>query len=666
MDVFPLLRDLAAVMLAAVAMGFLFYRLKQPVIIGYLIGGLIVGPYGFRFISDLHTIELFAELGVMLLMFALGVEFSMGELRPVWRLAVIGGSAQILVTVGLTALVSRGFGLTLGAGILLGCMIALSSTIIVLKVLMERGEIDSAHGRSLLGLLIVQDLSVVAIMVIMPNLADPARILGWPMLVALLKAAGFLALVVVLGTRLFPAVMRKVATTRNKELFLLSAMLLCFGTAAASYLMGLSLALGAFIAGIVVSESDHSHQILADVRPLRDLFATLFFVSVGMLINPAFLVAHLPAVLALVAAILVGKALLGAVTARVFGYSGRTALAIGLGLAQIGEFSFVLAKMGKQQGIIDETLFALTLTGALVTIVLTPVLMQSATPLYLAIARLPWVRSRKPRGARAPVATGELEGWADHVVICGFGRVGSNLGEVLIRHRFPLLVIDSDQNVIADLRRRGIDCMYGDSSNVDVLRHANLPLARVMVVTLPDPVSCQLAVANAKQLNPSLEVVARAHRSGDVSALYDLGADEVVQPEFEASLEVIRTTLSKIGYTTREIQRYAQLIRTGRYRQFQDDFDPQLAVGLSEALGSADLVWLDVSEDSLFVDRSLRELDLRNLIGVGVLALRRDGEVTPNPDATLPLRAGDSILVLGTRSQMNQLESLHRSDRQER
>lgn len=658
MDAFRLLLDLASVLAAALAMGFVFYRLKQPVIIGYLIGGLLVGPYGLKFVSDLQTIETFAELGVILLMFALGVEFSFSELKPVKKLAIYGGSGQILVTIGVATLASRLAGLSLGAGILLGCMIALSSTLIVLKMLMERGELESAHGKALLGLMIVQDLSVVPFMVVMPNLSDPAKILGLPMLWALAKAALFLGVVVYTGTKLFPLLMRRVALTRNKELFLLSAIFLCFGTAAVSYQMGLSLALGAFIAGIVVSESDHSHQILADVLPLRDLFATLFFVSIGMLINPGFIATHLPTVAGFVAAIVVFKVAIGFAIAWLFRYSGRTALAIGLGLAQIGEFSFVLAKLGQQQGLISANLFALVLSSALVTIVLTPSLMQAATPIYLALRRLPMFREIRGKVSKATIATGELTGLVDHVVICGFGRVGHNLGEVLIRHRIPVLIIDVDQYVIQDLRARDIPCMYGDSANLEVLKHARLPLAKALIVTLPDPTSCQLAVKNAKALNPKLDILARAHRTHDIAELYQLGADEVVQPEFEASIEVIRYTLAKLGYTSREISRYSHQIREQRYSQFQDDFDPAKVSDLVEALGEAEIVWVGIPEGCPLNAQSLRDINLRGQTGVGVLAVRRAGRMIPNPDADQVVFAGDSLLVMGMPDQLSFLSTL--------
>lgn len=658
MDAFRLLQDLAAILVAAIACGAVFYRLKQPIIIGYLIGGLLVGPYALGFVSDVHTIEMFAEIGVALLMFALGVEFSFAELKPVYKVAVIGGAAQILLIIALTGGLSALMGLTLGAGILLGCIIALSSTVIVIKVLMERGELDSMHGRIALGLLIVQDLSVVPMMVILPNLSDPSKILGLPMLFALGKAALILAAIVVLGTRLLPGMFARIAATKSRELFLLTSVALCFGTAALTYSFGLSLALGAFLAGIVVSESDHSHQILADVLPLRDLFATLFFVSVGMMINPAFLVTHVAEVGVVTLAIVLGKAVVIAVSTRMFGYTGRTSLAVGMGLAQIGEFSFVLAKMGRTGGLITEDFFSIILASALLSILVTPFMMQAAHPLYRLLYRVPFFRYFSSKQQQLSAATAELKGLVDHVVILGFGRVGSNLGKVLVRSGIPVLIIDIDHMRIQELRARGIACLYGDSSNVEVLRHARLELAKVLIVALPDPLACQMAIANARAINPKLDILARAQRSQDVSGLYSLGAEEVVQPEFEASIEVIRYTLAKLGYTSREIQRYSHQIRKEGYRQFEEEFNPDATPDLLEALGEAELLWVEIPLGSSLDGFSLREADIRGRTGVGVLAVRHEGKTIPNPKADKLLHGHDEILVMGTQSQLNQLMAL--------
>jgi CPA2 family monovalent cation:H+ antiporter-2 len=660
MEAFALLQDLAAVLGAAIVMGLVFYRLRQPVIIGYLIGGMLVGPHALQFVSDAHFIETLAEIGVILLMFALGLELTFSELKPVRTVAIGGGILQLLITIGLLTGVGSLLGMSLGSGILLGCIIALSSTVIALKVLMERGEIDSMHGRIALGLLIVQDLSVVPMMVMLPNLQDPGQILGWPIVMAMGKAALVLGVMGFLGLRFLPPIMHRVATTRNKELFLLAGIAVCFGTAALTYSFGLSLALGAFLAGIVISESDHSHQVLADVLPLRDLFATVFFTSVGMLIDPVVLLHHLPAVAAVVMAVVLGKAVLIAGLTKAFGYAGRTALAVGMSLAQIGEFSIVLGKMGQQAGIISADTLAVILGSTLLSIVATPAMMQASVPLYRRLSR--WLgRTAQPLERSPGRATGHLDGLVDHVVLCGFGRVGSNLGEVLIKHQIPVLVIDIDQNVIQRLRDKGIPCLYGDSSNLEVLRHASLPLARAVVIALPDPMSCRLALEYAKELNPAVDVLVRAHRTDDVALLYANGADQVIQPEFEASIEAIRYTLTKLGHSAREVHLYASRIRRARYRQFIDDFQPEAVPDPVDALSDQDLHWIDVAADSAVTGQSLKEAAIRSRTGAAVLAVRRAGTLLANPNPDLVLTAGDTVLVMGESPQLDRLTELLRS-----
>lgn len=657
METFRILMDLAAVLAAAIAMGFVFYRLKQPILIGYLIGGLLVGPFGLGFVTDRQTIEMFADLGVILLMFALGVEFSLAKLLPIWRVAALGGLAQISLLILLTVGGSKLLGVSLGAGILLGCVMALSSTVIVLKVLMERGELDSMHGRISLGLLIVQDLAVIPMMVLLPSLQDPTTAMGTGMLLAVGKAVLLLTAIGWLGAKVFPLLMSRVAATKSKELFLLSTVALCFGMASLTYAFGLSFALGAFVAGIVISESDHSHQIMADVLPLRDLFATMFFVSIGMLINPGFLSTRLPVVLGLVVALIVGKALVIFAVTRAFGYSGRTSLTVGLGLAQMGEFSFILAKMGEASGLLSEELFSLILASALVSIILTPSLLSAAVPIYRFALRFPLLRAVLSPG-KAAIATAELTSIHDHVVICGFGRVGSNLGEVLIHHQLPVLVIDLDTKVLKSLQERGVKCLYGDAANPEVLRHAMLPLAKLMVIALPDPISCQLALEQAGKLNPKLTLLARAHRAEDLDLLYSKGAAQVIQPEFEASLEAIRFAFMHLGYAPQEILRYISDIRGQHYRQFLDDFRPDAVPDLVATLGDHEMKWLQVADAAALAGQTLEEAGIRRQTGAAVLAIKRDGRQWPNPHAEEVLMPGDQVLVMGEPAQIARLSEL--------
>ncbi|MBI6546848.1 MAG: cation:proton antiporter [Cyanobacteria bacterium NC_groundwater_1444_Ag_S-0.65um_54_12] len=599
MNGFRLLIDLATISGAAIVMGLLFHRLKQPVVVGYLIGGLLVGPYGFKFISDVPTIEGFAEIGIVLLMFTLGFELSLAELKPVWKIAVWGTLLQLLATTALVVGVGSLLGLPYERGLLLGFIVAISSTMIVLKVLMERGEVDSTHGRICIGMLIVQDISVVPIMAILPTLAQPATFWGLPLLSALAKAIALLLMLGWLGTRFFPSLIGLFAATRNKELFLLAIIAICFSTAAMTYFSGLSLALGAFLAGLVAAKSDLGRQILAQIMPLRDLFATLFFVSTGMLIDPTLLLGGLGSVMLLLLGIMVGKAVITFLLVRFFGFALRPALLVSIGLAQIGEFSFVLARMGQQQGILTAEQFSLVLAAALLSILMMPILLQLATfldslanrlqrPPYLSDfrSRLPWLspllaRWEKRIKAKTAVSSGyPLETRnrctpPGHVVICGFGRVGRNLGEVLTHHKIPLLVVEIDPSVVQELQTLGIPYIFGDAGQLAVLNHAKLECARLLIVALPDPISTRLVLEQASYLNDNLPILCRAHRTSDVEEFYQCGADQVIQPEFEASLEAIRYTLAAVGNEPKEIENYVNGIRIAHYRQFLDDFKPE-------------------------------------------------------------------------------------------
>jgi len=654
-----ILQDLAAILGTAIVMGFLFHRLRQPPVIGYLIGGLIIGPHGLALVPDSEAVGMFAEIGVIMLMFALGVEFSLAEIAPVWRVALLGTGAQIALTCMVVTGAGRFFGLSLGTGLLLGFVVALSSTMIALKVLMERGELDTLHGRVSIGILIAQDLAVVPMMLAFPNLGDQSHLLGWPMLVGLGEAVVLLGGMWYLGNSLVPLVMRRVAATGSRELLFLSAMALAFGTAAIAYLLGLSLAVGAFLAGIVASESDQSHQILAEMRPIRDLFSTLFFVAVGMLIDLDFVWQNLGVVLAATAGLILGKALLISGLCRAFGYAGRTSLAVGLGLSQIGEFSFVLARMGTDAGLLTSNQFSLILGTALLSIVATPLLMVSYVPLYGALRRaFPALSRPLPAGGRQPHATGALAGLVDHVVICGFGRVGRNVCEVLVRHNIPAVVVDIDHTVLLEARSRGLATVYGDAANLEVMRQVSLPLAKLLVIALPDPIGTRLALHHSRQINPRLLVLCRAHRTQDIEALYDAGADQVIQPEFEASVEAIRYTLTALGYTRHQIDLYTTEIREAHYRQFLDDFKPQEVATIWEALGKQDLEWLVVNPRSEIAGLSLADSAIRTRTGAAILAIRRDGSTIANPEPDTSIEGGDALLVMGQEDQIRMLEAL--------
>lgn len=567
MENFQFVLDLVLAVLAAFIGGIVAQRLGQPVILGYLLAGVAIGPFTPGPTADVYSVQLLAEIGVAFLMFALGAEVSLGELRQFGRVTVLGGALQILLTMGLGPLLAPLLGLSFLQGVFLGALLALSSTVVALKVLMARGELQALHGRVALGILIVQDLAVVPMVVVLPTLVagGDGGLVG--LAVAGAKAAAVLLVVYLLGTRAVPWLLGHAAGTRSREVFLLGIVSLALGTALVTQGAGLSLAFGAFLAGLVIAESEYRTQVVAEVLPLRDLFASLFFVSVGMLINLPSLITQAGVIVLLSATTLVGKAVVVTLVVLLLGMPGRVALLAGLSLAQVGEFSFVLARLGADAGAIPPVLFDLTLATALVTIVLTPALLWSAPYLIRGLERLPLVG---PRFAPPAVADLGATGLSRHTVICGYGGVGRELADALERRKLRYLVVEYNPQIVRELRARDVPVIYGDAANPAVLEHAHLETARLLAVLMPDARAAELTTAHARARHPQLDIIARAGDVGHLTGLRRAGATEVVQPEFEAGVEVIRHTMRRYGIVGMELTHLMAGRRAAFYRHAAD------------------------------------------------------------------------------------------------
>ncbi len=555
--------NLIIVLVAALAGGMLARRARLPIILGYLAGGIAVGPHGFGLVSDLETIHTLATIGVILLLFTLGLEFSFRELIRIGRIAILGGIAQILLTAAVGLALGKLLGWAMFEAIFFGFIIALSSTVIVLKTLIERGELDSGHGRVMIGILLVQDLSVVPLMIILPVMGGGGEALWLSLGIATLKAVLFIGVMLALGIWGLPWLLRRVAGERSGELFLLTIVTLCLVAAFGAYFFGLSAAVGAFIAGLLISQSAFARQALANIVPLRDTFVAIFFISLGMLADLRFVVENIAVIAIVVAVIIVAKFIICSLIPWFFGYSPKTALFAGMGLIQIGEFSFILAGMGIVSGIISQYLYSLTLTSAIITMLLTPFALSFASFLYKRLSQ----RERFALlVARRLDPDWQSRQWqlSGHAVICGHGRVGSNLAKVLEQRNFPYLVIDLDPQIISELHARGVPCIYGDASNQTILTHAQLNKARVLICTFPDFIAIELTTRNALRINPKLDIVARVHRDADAELLKGIGVSELVRPEFEASLEITRHTLHRFGLTSIKIQHILNGLREGR------------------------------------------------------------------------------------------------------
>ncbi|HSM80248.1 MAG TPA: cation:proton antiporter [Nodosilinea sp.] len=566
--------DLTLALGASAIGGYIAHRLKQPALLGYLITGLVIGPFGLGLQTDVEQIQALAEVGIAFLLFALGVEFSLTELQRVRAIAVQGSLLQLGLTTLLVCSVSllSGTADSILQGIFLGLVLSLSSTAVVLKTLTERGETATVHGQVMLGLLITQDIALGLMLAVLPVLNQPDT-LGLALGIAGLKFLLFLAGSIALGRWVVPPLIRHVAATESSELFLLTVVALCLGVAWVTSKLGLSIAMGAFVAGLMISENDYADQALGKILPLRDTFACLFFASIGMLIDPHLLVGNLGKILELVTLIMVGKALVILPIVLGFGYSLKTAVKASFGLNQIGEFSFVLALMGLELGLITEQRYSLLLGTIAISLMLTPLWINLAPPVVDWLHDLPMLAGYLKR-AEEPKLLSVPDDLRDHVIVAGYGRVGQVLVNVLLSRGYSVLVVENSETAIQRLRNRHaplvqIPFVYGDADSELVLDKTRLETAKALAITLPDPTSTRLVLQRALARAPGLDVIARSHNNEEIDILTQLGAREVVQPEFEAALELGSHLLNTLGEKSIEIQSVLDWIRQDRYRSIR-------------------------------------------------------------------------------------------------
>jgi K+:H+ antiporter len=555
-----LVTDFTLVLIAALAGAFLAQRAGQPLIVGYILAGVVVGPFtGGLTVVNIHDIEQLAEIGVALLLFSLGLELSFRELTPVRAVAVGGTAIQIVLTIGLGLGAGLAFGWSWQHGLWFGALISLSSTMVVLKTIQAQGRLGTLSSRVMLGILVVQDLAVVPLMIVLPELSKPSGGMT-RVVVATVRALVLLGVIVFVSTRVVPRLMAAVARWNSRELFLLSTTAMALGIGYATWSFGLSLALGAFIAGLVINESEYAHQALSDVLPLRDLFGMLFFVSVGMLLDPAVVWQHLGTLSSVVVAVAVGKAAILAGVARAFGYRAVVPLAVGLTLFQVGEFAFVLARVGQASGAITTDLYALVLNTAVATMALTPVVSGLTSRIYrrFAVRRIP----EAPETSNLPSS-----GLSNHVIVAGCGRVGRRVADAMVQLNLPCAVVEIDDRLVQQARRAGLPVIYGDAGQPVVLGAAGIAHARAVIVTVPVFADVRAIVATAKKLRPDLPLVARADGPEAVRDLYALGIEEVTSPEFEAAIEMTRQALVHLNVPADEIFRVASVMRRQGYER---------------------------------------------------------------------------------------------------
>jgi CPA2 family monovalent cation:H+ antiporter-2 len=654
----PLLKDIFLIFAVALLVVIVCHRLRVPTIVGFLLTGVLAGPHGLGLIRAVHEVEILAEVGVVLLLFTIGLEFSLDSLIKMKTTVLAGGAAQIFSTGLAAAAVSLALGRPPGQAVFFAFLVALSSTAIVLKILQDRAEIDSPHGKVVLGVLIFQDIAVVPMMLFTPLLAGAGQGILLGVMIVLGKGAAVVALTVILARWLIPKILHQAAGLRDQEMFLLAVVCIGLGIAWLTSAAGLSLALGAFLAGLIISESEYSRAALGNMIPFRDVFTSLFFVSIGMLLDTGFFLDHPLMIVLAAAGVITLKAAFAGASTLALGQPFRTSVLAGVSLAQIGEFSFILSMVGLKQGLIAGEDYQLFLAVAVLTMISAPFAIASGNRISDLALKLPLPRGLK-KGWRTPKDSEEPEPWNDHLIIVGYGPAGRNLSVAAQASDIPYLIIELNPETVRKEKAAGQPIHFGDAAQPAVLEHAGVEKARVLVVGVPDPPATRRVVEQARRHNPRLYIIVRTPYIREMEPLYRLGASEVIPAEFETSIEVFARVLDRYLVPREEIHRFIGEVRKSGYEMFRSASKPaESFCDLRAYTPDQDIAALRVEQGSKAAGRSLGELAFRGSYGVTVMAVRRGDRVISNPGADQELMAGDVAVLIGDPENLEKASSL--------
>ncbi|MBS1810379.1 MAG: cation:proton antiporter [Acidobacteria bacterium] len=646
----PLFTDLLILLVASIPIAFLCHRLKLPAIVGFMVTGILIGPSALGLIRDTHAIEMLAEVGVALLLFTIGLEFSLRRLMEMKRLVLGGGGLQVVITVLAVLMVEKAFGRTTNQALFYGFLLALSSTAIVLKSYADRLEIDTIYGRASVGILLFQDLCIVPMMLLVPILSGQEGSSVLNVLFTLGKAGVVIVGIILAARTIVPFLLKQVVGMRSSEVFIIFVVLVSLGTAWLTSHFGLSMALGAFIAGLVLSESEYSHQIVSDIVPFRDVFNSIFFISIGMLLSLPALWENLTVVLFWLSAIVLGKTLLIVLVALALRYTLRIALTVGLGLAQVGEFSFILAKVGNAQNLLSAADYQVFLAASILSMIATPFLINAAPKIGMALqSRL---RFKQPDIALDEQMTA-AHSLSHHVIVVGYGMNGRNLSKVLHRLGVPYLVLELNAETVRHAREQGVPIQYGDAGRRAVLEHCGIREAAILVLAISDPLATRHTVALTRELNPDLHIIVRTRYMAEVAGLFDLGASEVIPEEYETSVEIFSRVLKQYGISRNVIEGEVEEIRKEGYEMLRSNSLPLVEKDrLAEAFAETATETIFLGRESPVLGKTLKELDLRRQTGATITLVVRDGKMDINPDPEFCLEAEDILVLLGKAEQL--------------
>ncbi len=637
MNEFIIIKDIVVTLLVSVPIILLFHKLKIPSIVGFLIAGMIIGPYGFGLISEVKEIEIMAEVGVILLLFTIGLEFSLKELARIKKLLLIGGGLQVLITIIISYLILSLIGIQLNQALFIGMLISLSSTAIVLKLLSDKGEIESPQGKISVGILIFQDLAIVPMFLLVDILQQSGSVDLLSIIIRLLTSAAIIAFILFAAKYLAPRILYYLARSRMRELFTVGVILILLGTAFLTHTFGLSFALGAFIAGLILSESEYSSQIIAEILPFKDVFNSIFFVSIGLLLNLNFAIQFPLEILLISIGIIVLKSLIVFALILFLKYPTRIAIISALGLAQIGEFSFILAQQG---GNLLGEYFNLFLASTIFTMI--------ATPFLIKFSPLIANKSKSIKKEHADSFSG-IEKFQDHVIIAGFGLNGRNLAKVLKESGINYIIIEMNPDTVKQERAKGEQIIFGDISREEVLHSAGIHTAKVLVVVISDRAISRRVIRIAKNLNKDLFVLVRTRYISETDELKSLGADLVIPEEFETSIQIFSSVLKQFHIPINVIMQQINLIRGESYKLLRAEKPSSDTLAhLDEILAAGITDTFYVNEENPNLSKSLAELNLRAKTNATIIAIVRESKTITNPGPNEKIISHDTLVITGT------------------
>ncbi|MBN2807774.1 MAG: cation:proton antiporter [Prolixibacteraceae bacterium] len=657
-----LLKDIVIIFALSTLVNMVFNRIKVPTAVGYLMTGIVAGPHLLSIVHAEHEIELLAEIGVILLLFTIGMEFSLKHLLKIRRIVFLGGLFQVFVTAGAFYLVSGFYGLNWKTGIFIGFLAALSSSALVLKLLQERSELTSNYGRTVLGILIFQDLMLVPLLLFTNMLGNAQMDIGREVVVLIIKAAFIIGLVYAGNKWLLPRLLHLIALTRNQELFMMSIFLICLAIALLTYQLGMSLAFGAFLAGLMISESPYSHNAFSNLIPFKDTFTSFFFVSIGMLLDLSFVVDNFQLVLMSVMLVLFIKSIVAGGTGFILGHTFKGTVMVGLALSQVGEFSFILAKIGQANNILSNEYYQLFLSVAVITMGLTPFIIKASPPLanLLLKLNLPGILVN----GMFPLKEIETPEMDNHLVIIGKDPSALKLAKMARYNKLPYISIIFDPLISKECIERGETVVYGDAVNEPILMKAHVDTAGIVVVSVGSLIPSMAIVDKVRLLNKKVHIIVRVKHVEDVKLLYDLGADQVFPEKFEIAIDMFNRILIKKLYPQKELNRILNHIRSMSLGEFIEK-DTINRPTLLDDLPNMNIAAVKVENGSFIEGKTLIDSRLRNKTGVTLLAIKRGSEIIEHPTPRLVFHSNDIAYVMGNPEQLNFAFELFSADQHE-